>query len=110
MHHTRLLHFWFEFALRCFEASSEKGKSKKRSNNGRSFRSKEISSQTDGTNQSKRRIQILLSQRRRQIEAINGAWAMIGLTVGLVIEGQTGKSILAQLAGYWDAIVGFIVR
>ncbi|KAG6413086.1 hypothetical protein SASPL_125786 [Salvia splendens] len=54
-------------------------------------------------------------KRRRQIEAINGAWAMIGLTVGLVIEGQTGKSILAQvtlllLAGYWDAIVGFIVR
>ncbi|XVE63430.1 hypothetical protein DITRI_Ditri07aG0020000 [Diplodiscus trichospermus] len=35
-------------------------------------------------------------KRRRQIEAINGAWAMIGLTAGLVIEGQTGKSILAQ--------------
>ncbi|XP_020231306.1 uncharacterized protein LOC109811872 isoform X1 [Cajanus cajan] len=33
---------------------------------------------------------------RRQIEAINGAWAMIGLTAGLVIEGQTGKSILTQ--------------
>ncbi|KAG6410512.1 hypothetical protein SASPL_128573 [Salvia splendens] len=49
-------------------------------------------------------------KRRRQIEAINGAWAMIGLTVGLVIEGQTGKSIPAQLAGYWDAIVGFVVR
>ncbi|KAL1553821.1 hypothetical protein AAHA92_14447 [Salvia divinorum] len=49
-------------------------------------------------------------KRRRQIEAINGAWAMIGLTVGLVIEGHTGKSILAQLTGYWDAIVGFVVR
>nr|KYP51409.1 hypothetical protein KK1_026690 [Cajanus cajan] len=34
---------------------------------------------------------------RRQIEAINGAWAMIGLTAGLVIEGQTGKSILTQV-------------
>ncbi|PHT75222.1 hypothetical protein T459_18744 [Capsicum annuum] len=36
-------------------------------------------------------------QRRRQIEAINGAWAMIGLTVGLVIEGHTGLSIPSQV-------------
>nr|POE46097.1 dead-box atp-dependent rna helicase 20 [Quercus suber] len=43
-------------------------------------------------------------KRRREIEAINGAWAMIGLTAGLVIEGQTGKSILTQLADYWSAI------
>ncbi|KAJ6914228.1 hypothetical protein NC651_016481 [Populus alba x Populus x berolinensis] len=49
-------------------------------------------------------------KRRRQIEAINGAWAMIGLTAGLVIEGHTGKSILEQLAGYWFAIVHFFVR
>ncbi|EEF27921.1 conserved hypothetical protein, partial [Ricinus communis] len=49
-------------------------------------------------------------KRRRQIEAINGAWAMIGLTAGLVIEGQTGKSILDQLAGYWSAIVHFFLR
>ncbi|XP_010048695.2 uncharacterized protein LOC104437454 [Eucalyptus grandis] len=49
-------------------------------------------------------------QRRRQIEAINGAWAMIGLTAGLVIEGQTGKGILSQLAGYWDAIVRYFVQ
>ncbi|KAJ1433538.1 hypothetical protein SESBI_06074 [Sesbania bispinosa] len=35
-------------------------------------------------------------KRRRQIEAINGAWAMIGLTAGLVIEGQTGKDIITQ--------------
>ncbi|XP_057767216.1 uncharacterized protein LOC130987635 isoform X2 [Salvia miltiorrhiza] len=49
-------------------------------------------------------------KRRRQIEAINGAWAMVGLTAGLVIEGHTGKSILAQLSGYWDAVVGLIVR
>ncbi|KAK1323735.1 hypothetical protein QJS10_CPA02g01419 [Acorus calamus] len=36
-------------------------------------------------------------KRRRQIEAINGAWAMIGLTAGLVIEGQTGNNILNQV-------------
>ncbi|KAK8490367.1 hypothetical protein V6N11_083516 [Hibiscus sabdariffa] len=47
--------------------------------------------------------------RRRQIEAINGAWAMIGLTAGLVIEGQTGKSILEQLAGYLSAIIHIFV-
>ncbi|XP_006647493.1 uncharacterized protein LOC102703459 [Oryza brachyantha] len=43
-------------------------------------------------------------KRRRQAEAINGALAMIGLTVGLVVEGQTGKGILAQLAGYFAAL------
>ncbi|KAF3619998.1 putative RING-H2 finger protein ATL56-like [Capsicum annuum] len=46
-------------------------------------------------------------QRRRQIEAINGAWAMIGLTVGLVIEGHTGLSIPSQLASYVAAVIGF---
>ncbi|MED6138334.1 hypothetical protein PIB30_073427 [Stylosanthes scabra] len=35
-------------------------------------------------------------KRRRQIEAINGAWAMIGLAAGLIIEGQSGKSIPTQ--------------
>ncbi|KAK7388448.1 hypothetical protein VNO78_23264 [Psophocarpus tetragonolobus] len=49
-------------------------------------------------------------KRRRQIEAINGAGAMIGLTAGLVIEGQTGKSILTQLHDYLGAIVSFFVR
>ncbi|CAA2945568.1 uncharacterized protein LOC111391442 [Olea europaea var. sylvestris] len=49
-------------------------------------------------------------KKRRQIEAINGAWAMIGLTAGLVIEGHTGNTILAQLAGYWTAFIGFFVR
>ncbi|XP_031285102.1 uncharacterized protein LOC116143786 [Pistacia vera] len=49
-------------------------------------------------------------KRRRQIEAINGAWAMIGLTAGLVIEGHTGKNFLAQLAGYLSAIVSFFVH
>ncbi|KAJ4913492.1 hypothetical protein Rs2_08113 [Raphanus sativus] len=42
-------------------------------------------------------------QRRREIEAINGAWAIIGLLIGLVIEAQTGKGILAQLSGYWSS-------
>ncbi|XP_057422292.1 uncharacterized protein LOC130716115 [Lotus japonicus] len=49
-------------------------------------------------------------KRRRQIEAINGAWAMIGLTAGLVIEGQTGKNIMTQLQDYFDAIIHFFVR
>ncbi|XP_018513268.1 uncharacterized protein LOC103861799 isoform X2 [Brassica rapa] len=44
-------------------------------------------------------------QRRREIEAINGAWAIIGLTIGLIIEAQTGKGILAQLVGYWSALL-----
>ncbi|GAA0140403.1 hypothetical protein LIER_01759 [Lithospermum erythrorhizon] len=44
--------------------------------------------------------------KRRRIEAINGAWAMIGLTAGLVIEGHTGQNILSQLAGYWAALIG----
>lgn len=42
-------------------------------------------------------ILVLWLQRQRQIEAINGAWAMIGLTAGLVIESRTGKGILAQV-------------
>ncbi|KAK4337583.1 hypothetical protein RND71_042070 [Anisodus tanguticus] len=49
-------------------------------------------------------------ERRRQIEAINGAWAMIGLTAGLVIEGHTGLSIPAQLASYLAAVVGIFTR
>ncbi|KAK1275177.1 hypothetical protein QJS04_geneDACA003941 [Acorus gramineus] len=49
-------------------------------------------------------------KRRRQIEAINGAWAMIGLTAGLVIEGQTGNNILNQLAGYWSTIISFFIH
>nr|CAD1827866.1 unnamed protein product [Ananas comosus var. bracteatus] len=49
-------------------------------------------------------------ERRRRAEAINGAWAMIGLTAGLVVEGQTGKGILGQLAGYWDAFTKLFVH
>ncbi|XP_013595926.1 PREDICTED: uncharacterized protein LOC106304085 [Brassica oleracea var. oleracea] len=44
-------------------------------------------------------------QRRREIESINGAWAIIGLTIGLIIEAQTGKGILAQLVGYWSSLL-----
>ncbi|XP_072966220.1 uncharacterized protein [Typha angustifolia] len=49
-------------------------------------------------------------KRRRRVEAINGAWAMIGLTAGLVVEGQTGKGILGQLAGYWAAFASLFAR
>ncbi|CAL5199384.1 unnamed protein product [Lathyrus oleraceus] len=49
-------------------------------------------------------------KKRRQIEAVNGAWAMIGLTVGLVIEGQTGKSIMTQLQDYFGAIIHLFVK
>ncbi|KAG6499827.1 hypothetical protein ZIOFF_039622 [Zingiber officinale] len=48
--------------------------------------------------------------RRRQAEAINGALAMIGLTAGLVIEGQTGKGILGQLAGYLATFVSLFIQ
>ncbi|KAI3858098.1 hypothetical protein MKW98_029572 [Papaver atlanticum] len=47
--------------------------------------------------------------RQRRIEAINGAWAMLGLTAGLVIEGRTGDSIITQLEGYWRSIQNFIL-
>ncbi|NP_001359390.1 uncharacterized protein LOC100278609 isoform 1 [Zea mays] len=43
-------------------------------------------------------------KRRSQAEAINGPLAMIGLTAGLIVEAQTGKGILGQLAGYLTAI------
>jgi hypothetical protein len=36
-------------------------------------------------------------QRQRAVEAVNGGWAVIGLTAGLVIEGYTGKNILYQV-------------
>ncbi|XP_073272154.1 uncharacterized protein [Primulina huaijiensis] len=52
---------------------------------------------------SKQMAQIKAKERlgkQHKIEAINGAWAMIGLTAGLVIEGVTGKSIMAQVRSY----------
>lgn len=49
-------------------------------------------------------------KRQRQIEAINGAWAIIGLTAGLVIEGKTGDGILAQVMGYLEAIKHLFIR
>lgn len=39
-------------------------------------------------------------QKQQRIEAINGGWAVLGLTVGIVFEGYTGKSILAQVSDY----------
>ncbi|CAM6015724.1 unnamed protein product [Sphagnum balticum] len=47
-------------------------------------------------------------QRQQQIEAINGGWAVLGLTAAIVIEGYTGKGILQQVAGYLDSIADFI--
>ncbi|XP_047311617.1 uncharacterized protein LOC124915018 isoform X2 [Impatiens glandulifera] len=49
-------------------------------------------------------------KRIREIESINGAAAMIGLTIGLIIEGRTGLGIPSQLAGYWEAIIHFFLR
>lgn len=46
-------------------------------------------------------------QRKRQAEAINGAWAMIGLTAGLVVEGSTGNGILAQVRLNWLVLIIF---
>ncbi|KAL2939773.1 High molecular mass early light-inducible protein HV58 chloroplastic [Bienertia sinuspersici] len=49
-------------------------------------------------------------EKRRRIEVINGAWAMIGLTAALVVEGRIGKGILGQLDGYWHAVLSFFIR
>jgi hypothetical protein len=37
-------------------------------------------------------------QKQQRIEAINGGWAVLGLTLGIVLEGYTGKGILAQVS------------
>jgi hypothetical protein len=37
-------------------------------------------------------------QKQQRIEAINGGWAVLGLTIGIVLEGYTGKGILAQVS------------
>jgi len=47
-------------------------------------------------------------KRQRKIEAINGGWAMLGLTAGLVMEAQTGNGILLQLAGYLNKLAAFL--
>jgi hypothetical protein len=36
-------------------------------------------------------------QRQQQIEAINGGWAVLGLTIAIIIEGYTGNSIPEQV-------------
>ncbi|XP_024390199.1 uncharacterized protein [Physcomitrium patens] len=47
-------------------------------------------------------------QKQQKIEAINGGWAVLGLMIGIVLEGNTGKGILAQVAGYLDSLADFI--
>jgi hypothetical protein len=47
-------------------------------------------------------------QRLREIEANNGGWAMLGLTLGVVTEGITRKGILAQIASMIDWVSGVI--
>ncbi|GER42453.1 basic-leucine zipper transcription factor family protein [Striga asiatica] len=37
-----------------------------------------------------------IKAKERFKASINGAWAMVGLTAGLVIEGHTGNTILSQ--------------
>ncbi|CAK9204336.1 unnamed protein product [Sphagnum troendelagicum] len=49
-------------------------------------------------------------QRQQQIEAINGGWAVLGLTIAIIIEGYTGNSIPEQVAGYLDSIADFLAR
>lgn len=39
-------------------------------------------------------------QRQREIEAINGGWAVLGLTIGVILEGYTGNGILAQVNSF----------
>jgi len=47
-------------------------------------------------------------QKKKRIEAINGGWAVLGLTIGIIVEGYTGKGILSQVAGYIDSLAGFV--
>ncbi|BBN10363.1 hypothetical protein MPTK1_5g02960 [Marchantia polymorpha subsp. ruderalis] len=49
-------------------------------------------------------------KKQREIEAINGGFAVLGLTAGLVLEGYTGKGILVQIAGYLDGLAGFLTQ
>lgn len=37
-------------------------------------------------------------QKKKRIEAINGGWAVLGLTIGIIVEGYTGKGILSQVS------------
>ena len=36
-------------------------------------------------------------QKQREVEAINGAFAALGLTAGVIVEGASGKGILEQV-------------
>ncbi|KAG6557579.1 hypothetical protein Mapa_000855 [Marchantia paleacea] len=50
------------------------------------------------------------TKKQREIEAINGGFAVLGLTAGLVLEGYTGKGILVQIAGYLDGLADFLTQ
>ncbi|KAL2644957.1 hypothetical protein R1flu_012544 [Riccia fluitans] len=47
-------------------------------------------------------------KKQRRIEAINGGFAVLGLTTGLILEGYTGKSIPYQIFGYLDGLGNFL--
>ncbi|GJP72001.1 hypothetical protein CLOP_g2778 [Closterium sp. NIES-67] len=56
----------------------------------------------------KRRAKAASKQKWREIEAINGAWAVIGIFAALVGEGFTQTGILGQLAIYLELVAGAI--
>eukprot|EP00897_Mesotaenium_endlicherianum_P004550 jgi/Mesen1/4122/ME000218S03239 len=49
-------------------------------------------------------------QRLREIEAINGGWAAVGLCAGIVREGLTGQGIILQIAGYLDMLTDALAK
>eukprot|EP00271_Cylindrocystis_brebissonii_P020363 TRINITY_DN6706_c0_g1_i1.p1 TRINITY_DN6706_c0_g1~~TRINITY_DN6706_c0_g1_i1.p1 ORF type:complete len:180 (-),score=22.05 TRINITY_DN6706_c0_g1_i1:609-1148(-) len=54
-----------------------------------------------------RRQKDAAKQRQREVEAINGGWAAVGLVGGFVVESITGQGILAQVASYLDGVATF---
>ena len=42
-------------------------------------------------------------QKQREVEAINGAFAVLGLTAGVIVEGANGKGIIEQVS--WVSIL-----
>lgn len=55
-----------------------------------------------------RRKQAAWVQRLRNIEAINGAWAVLGITAALIGEGLTGEGPLGQIAIYLNYLALFL--
>ncbi|CAI5513139.1 unnamed protein product [Closterium sp. Naga37s-1] len=56
----------------------------------------------------KKRAKAASQQKWREIEAINGAWAVIGIFAALVGEGFTQTGILGQCALYLELVAGAI--